>query len=92
MGGKRLAVAEDFLKLLLTLTMGTVFLVHVYLFSFFLTHFKNGYDTENNTRWSRMNKYCNFANFPSDIFYKRNEIQKYSFIKLETLWDPPNKN
>ena len=50
MGGERLAVAEDFLKLLLTLTMGTVFLVHVYLFSFFLTHFKNGYDTENNTR------------------------------------------
>lgn len=50
-GGRgRLAVAEDFLKLLLTLTMEIVFLVHVYLFSFFLTHFKNGYDTENNTR------------------------------------------
>lgn len=49
-GGGRLAVAEDFLKLLLTLTMEIVFLVHVYLFSFFLTHFKNGYDTENNTR------------------------------------------
>ena len=38
-----------------------------------------------------MNKYCNFAIFPSDIFHKRNEIQKYSFVKLETLWDPPNK-